>query len=132
MRRTTDLVRILVLVGVLVHLGLIDDEVAAALTLLLFPSKVPTCECRVAAERLTYTITLICDNDKGGRGSKNPKISRTSYMEASLPWPRVIFLLLLRVERLIIVRIRRAKSGVRRLPFFFGVAHYGGKAKSCA
>ena len=25
---------------------------------------------------------LICDSDKGGRGSKNPKILRTSYMEA--------------------------------------------------
>ena len=79
MRRTTDLVRILVLVGVLVHLGLIDDEVAAALPLLLFPSKVPTYECRVAAERLTYTITLICDNDKGGGGLKSENCADVIY-----------------------------------------------------
>ena len=28
---------------------------------------------------------LICDSDKGGRGSKNPKMLRTSYMDMEAP-----------------------------------------------
>ena len=34
---------------------------------------------------------LICDSDKGERGSKNPKILRTSYLEA--PFKKLIHVL---------------------------------------